>query len=95
MKEEDVINKVDILYMTRIQEERFPDPKDYEKVKNVYTIKKSMLKSVKENLKILHPLPRVTEIKEDVDKTKYAYYFEQAGFGVPVRQAILSLVLGK
>lgn len=90
----DVINKVDILYMTRIQKERFPDPLEYEKVKNVYILKKEMLEKVRPNMKILHPLPRVNEIDTDVDSTPYAHYFQQAANGVPVRQAILALVLG-
>ncbi|MBI2128693.1 aspartate carbamoyltransferase [Candidatus Woesearchaeota archaeon] len=92
---EEVIKNADILYSTRIQKERFPDLAEYEKVRNVYIITKDMLKSVKSNLKILHPLPRVNEISTDVDSTKYAYYFEQAANGIPIRQALLSLVLGK
>lgn len=92
---ESVVNKVDVLYMTRIQKERFPDPLDYERVKDVYILKKNMLDKVKENLKILHPLPRVNEIETDVDDTPYAYYFEQAENGLYVRQALLGLVLGK
>lgn len=91
---EKVIKNIDILYATRIQGERFPDPAEYEKVKNAYVLKKSMLKGVKDNLKIMHPLPRVNEISTDVDDTKYAYYFQQAGNGIPVRQALLALVLG-
>jgi len=93
-KIEDVIDKVDILYMTRIQQERFPDPIEYNRVKNVYTLTASMLGNAKKNLKVLHPLPRVTEIAPDVDDTKYAYYFEQARNGIPVRQAVLALVGG-
>lgn len=89
-----VIKEVDILYMTRIQKERFSDINDYEKVKNVYVLTKKMLKGVKNNLKIMHPLPRVNEISTEVDDTKYAYYFEQAANGVPIRQALLSLLLG-
>ncbi len=90
----DVIDKVDILYMTRIQKERFPDPLDYENVKSIYILKKEMLKKAKPTMKILHPLPRVNEIDMDVDSTPYAHYFQQAANGIPVRQAILSLVLG-
>lgn len=90
----DIIDKVDILYMTRIQRERFPDPIEYEKVKNVYILKKDMLKKVKPNMKILHPLPRVNEIETDVDSTPYAHYFQQAANGIPVRQALLCLVTG-
>ena len=94
-KIEDVINKVDILYMTRIQAERFADPLDYERVKNIFVLKASMLEKAKPNMKILHPLPRVNEISNDVDKTKHAYYFKQAENGLYVRQALLSLVLGR
>jgi len=94
-KIEDVIDKVDILYMTRIQGERFADPMDYERVKNVYVLRANMLGNAKSNLRIMHPLPRVNEIATDVDKTKHAYYFEQAENGMYVRQALLGLVLGK
>ena len=90
-----VINEVDILYMTRIQKERFGDPLEYEKVKDVYVLKKSMLDKVKKNMKILHPLPRVNEIEVEVDSTPYAHYFQQGANGVPVRQALLAIVLGK
>ncbi len=92
---EDVIKKVDILYMTRIQEERFPDKLEYEQVKNLYVLTPSLLEGVKKNLKVLHPLPRVQEIDQKVDQTPYAYYFEQAKNGLYVRQTILAMVLGK
>lgn len=92
---EDIADKVDILYMTRIQKERFPDAQEYEKVKNVYILNKNMLEGVKENMKILHPLPRVNEITTDVDPSIHAYYFNQAKNGVFARQAILSLLLGE
>lgn len=91
---EEVIDKVDILYMTRIQKERF-DPETYERVKDLYILKESMLEAAKKNLRILHPLPRVNEIHSEVDKTPHAYYFEQAENGLYVRQALLSLVLDK
>ncbi|MFC1691029.1 aspartate carbamoyltransferase [Nanoarchaeota archaeon] len=94
-KIEDVLDKVDILYMTRIQQERFPTKQEYEKMKGVFHLKKSMLGNVKDNMRILHPLPRVDEISEDVDDTPHAYYFQQAGLAVPVREALLALVLGK
>lgn len=94
-KIKDIINKVDIIYMTRIQKERFADPMDYERVKNVYILKSNLLTGAKPNLKIMHPLPRVNEITTDVDDTKYAYYFQQAANGLYVRQALLGLVLGK
>ena len=73
-----VIPHVDILYMTRIQKERFSDPLDYEKVKNSYILNNSMLEKSKPNLKIMHPLPRVNEISIDVDTNPQAYYFTQA-----------------
>jgi aspartate carbamoyltransferase catalytic subunit len=80
--------------MTRIQKERFSDPIEYEKVKNSYILVNSMLDNSKPNLKVMHPLPRVNEISEDVDSNPKAYYFEQALNGVYVRQAILCLILG-
>lgn len=83
----------DILYMTRVQKERFQDLMEYEQVKNVYTLKNNMLANSKPNLRVLHPLPRVTEIDPDVDKNEKAYYFQQAQNGLYVRQAIVSKVL--
>ena len=94
-KIESVINKVDILYMTRIQGERFADPMDYERIKNVFVLNAKMLNKAKPNMRVMHPLPRVNEITTDVDSTKHAYYFEQAENGLYVRQALLGLVLGK
>ena len=88
------LNDCDILYMTRVQQERFTDPMEYERVKDVYTLNASMLSDVRENMKILHPLPRVTEIDQDVDETPYAYYFKQAENGLYVRMAIISYLLG-
>ena len=88
------LNECDILYMTRVQQERFTDPMEYERVKDVYTLNASMLGSVRDNMKILHPLPRVTEIDQDVDDTPYAYYFKQAENGLYVRMAIISYLLG-
>ncbi|MBU1013737.1 MAG: aspartate carbamoyltransferase [Bacteroidetes bacterium] len=90
----EAIPKSDILYMTRIQKERFSDPIDYEKVKNAYILRNSMLEEAKENMKVLHPLPRVNEITQDVDANPMAYYFQQAQNGVYVRQAILTSILG-
>ncbi|HPR18558.1 MAG TPA: aspartate carbamoyltransferase [Candidatus Cloacimonadota bacterium] len=87
------IDDLDILYVTRIQRERFADPEDYEKVKGSYILRRSMLKNVKKNLKVLHPLPRVDEIHTDVDNTEYAYYFQQAKNGVYTRQSIISILL--
>lgn len=83
------INHADILYMTRVQRERFTDLMEYEKVKNVYILKKDMLQGTKDNLRILHPLPRVNEIQQDVDDSPKAYYFEQAKNGVFTRQAVI------
>ena len=88
------IPESDILYMTRVQAERFQDPMEYEKVKNVYSLTASMLQPCKPNLKILHPLPRVNEIAIDVDDTPQAYYFEQAHNGVFTRMAIIAYLLG-
>ena len=90
----DNFNDSDILYMTRVQKERFLDLMEYERVKNVYTLKNSMLYNTKPNLRILHPLPRVTEIDPDVDNNEKAYYFRQAQNGLYIRQAIVSKVLG-
>ncbi|MBR6541483.1 MAG: aspartate carbamoyltransferase [Bacteroidales bacterium] len=88
------INDCDILYMTRVQQERFTDPMEYEKVKNTYSLTASMLKDAKPNMKILHPLPRVTEISQDVDDTPFAYFFKQAENGVYIRMAIIAYLLG-
>lgn len=90
----EVIPKSDIIYMTRIQRERFPDPLEYEKVKNSYNLFNSMLDDSRNNLRILHPLPRVNEISVDVDSNPKAYYFEQALNGVFVRQALVASILG-
>ena len=91
---EKVIADADILYMTRVQKERFSDLMEYERVKNVYILKREMLASAKENMRILHPLPRVNEISYDVDEDPHAYYIQQAGNGLFDRQAIFSDVLG-
>jgi aspartate carbamoyltransferase catalytic subunit len=88
------MDKLDILYMTRIQKERFSDPMEYEKVKNSYILKNEHLAGSKENMKILHPLPRVNEIEEAVDANTKAYYFQQAQNGVYVREALLAYTLG-
>ena len=90
----EVINKSDILYMTRVQKERFTDAMEYEKVKNVYTLHNNMLEHSRDNLRILHPLPRVNEIDIDVDDNPKAYYFDQAKNGLFVRQAIICDALG-
>jgi len=87
------INHADIIYMTRVQKERFMDPIEYEKVKNVYILKNKMLENTKPNMRILHPLPRINEIHTDVDSNEKAYYFTQALNGVFVRQAIIAHIL--
>lgn len=91
---EEVINKADILYMTRVQRERFTDLMEYERVKNIYILKAKMLENARPEMKILHPLPRVNEIAYDVDDTPQAYYFQQAKNGLFAREAILCDVLG-
>ena len=90
----EVIPKSDIIYMTRIQRERFPDPLEYEKVKNAYILENAMLENSKPNVRILHPLPRVNEISTDVDANPKAYYFQQALNGVFVRQALIATIMG-
>lgn len=90
----DVISQADILYMTRVQRERFTDLMEYERVKDVYILRASMLDKARDNMKILHPLPRVNEIAYDVDNNPHAYYFEQAHNGLFARQAIICDVLG-
>ena len=90
----DIINTSDIIYMTRVQRERFTDLMEYEKVKNVYILNREMIAKSKSNLRILHPLPRVNEIAQDVDDSSKAYYFEQAKNGVFTRQAVICNLLG-
>jgi aspartate carbamoyltransferase catalytic subunit len=90
----DIITEADIIYMTRVQKERFSDPIEYERTKNAYVLKNKMLNNTKENLRVLHPLPRVNEIDQDVDINPKAYYFTQALNGVYIRQAIISSILG-
>lgn len=90
----DIVSEADIIYMTRVQRERFTDQVEYEKVKNYYILRNYMLEGSKDNLRILHPLPRVNEINIDVDDNPKAYYFQQALNGVFVRQAIMALMLG-
>ena len=91
---EDVIADADILYMTRVQKERFSDLMEYERVKNVYILKRQMLAKAKPNMKIMHPLPRVNEIAYDVDESQHAYYIQQAGNCLFAREAIFCDVLG-
>ena len=91
---EDIIAEADIIYMTRVQKERFSDLMEYERVKNVYILKKDMLCKARQNMKILHPLPRVNEIAYDVDEDPHAYYIQQAQNGLYARETIISDVLG-
>ena len=90
----EVINNSDIIYMTRVQRERFSDPMEYERVKDLYTLHAAMLDGSRDNLRILHPLPRVNEIDNDVDDSPKAYYFDQARNGLYARQAIICRALG-
>ena len=89
---EDVVDDLDILYMTRVQKERF-DETEYQHMKSAFLLNADMLDNVRDNLKVLHPLPRIDEINKDVDETPYAYYFQQAQNGVFARQALLALLL--
>jgi len=88
-----IVSVADIIYMTRVQKERFADPIEYEKVKNVYILREKMLENTKPNMRVLHPLPRINEIHPDVDKSQKAYYFEQARNGVFTREAIIAYTL--
>ena len=90
----DTISDADILYMTRVQKERFADLEEYERVKDRYLLKNNMLSKARSNMKILHPLPRVNEIEYSIDETPYAYYFQQAQNGLYARQALICDVLG-
>ena len=90
-----LLKDLDVLYVTRIQKERFPDPADYERVKGAYTIDKAFLKGADKDLVVMHPLPRMTELSTDVDDTPHAWYFKQMRHGLYVRMALLALVLGR
>ena len=91
---EEVLPETDVLYVTRIQEERFPDPAEYAKVRGTYKIGLDTLKDAKENMIIMHPLPRVDEIDDEVDDTSHARYFQQVWNGIVMRMALLALILG-
>ena len=91
---ERAVKDANVLYVTRIQKERFPDAEEYNRVVGIYKVDMDLLKHAKEDLIIMHPLPRVVEIDPEVDKTPHALYFKQAFNGVPVRMALLSLILG-
>ncbi len=92
---EEMVDKVDILYMTRVQKERFTNVEDYQRIKDYFILTAEMLENAKASLKVLHPLPRVNEIDSSVDATEHAYYFQQAENGLYVRQALLCKLLGK
>jgi aspartate carbamoyltransferase catalytic subunit len=91
---EEIVGDIDVLYMTRIQKERFPDPTEYKKVAGAYKITPNLLENVRQDMIIMHPLPRVYEIDSSVDISPHAKYFEQSFYGVPVRMALLTIVLG-
>ena len=93
-KVEEAIQTADVLYVTRIQKERFPDPSEYNKVSGTYRIDNEMLREAKSDLIVMHPLPRIDEIAPEVDSTSHAKYFEQAFNGIPVRMALLYMILG-
>jgi len=88
------VRDADVIYVTRIQKERFPDPQEYERVKDAFILDIQALEGIKDTAIIMHPLPRVTEISPEIDNTKYARYFKQARNGLPVRMALLALVSG-
>ena len=90
----ETIADADIIYMTRVQRERFTDLMEYERVKDAYILRRDMLCNCRENMKILHPLPRVNEIERDIDDSPHAYYFQQAGNGLFAREALICDVLG-
>ena len=90
----EVIAHLDVLYVTRIQAERFSDPVEYEKVKGAYVVNMALLAGAKNDLRVMHPLPRVDEIDKEVDASPHAVYFEQARNGIPIRQALLAMVTG-
>jgi aspartate carbamoyltransferase catalytic subunit len=92
---DEVLEKLDVLYVTRIQKERFPDIEDYKRVAGAYRINAEILQKAKSKMRILHPLPRVDEISTDIDGTKHAAYFRQAFNGVPVRMALLEQLMDK
>ncbi|HEX9109166.1 MAG TPA: hypothetical protein VF832_18090, partial [Longimicrobiales bacterium] len=92
---EDVLGETDVLYVTRIQKERFTDPEQYEGVKDAFVISPEVMRGAKEKMALLHPLPRVGEISMDVDEDPRAAYFRQMEYGLYVRMALLALVLGK
>ena len=92
---EQVLPETDVLYVTRVQKERFEDPAEYEKVKGAYVIDPEIMKAAKQEMIVMHPLPRVGEISVDFDDDPRAAYFRQMEFGLYVRMALLAIVLGK
>lgn len=92
-KYRDILNVLDVLYITRIQKERFADIEEYDRVKKIYIFTKKDLKETKDNFKLMHPLPRVTEISPDIDESPKAIYFKQTYYGIPMRKAILAELL--
>jgi aspartate carbamoyltransferase catalytic subunit len=94
-KLDDVLPEIDVIYVTRIQRERFPDVQEYEKVKGTYTINESTLAKSKSDMAVMHPLPRVDEISQSIDHTKNAIYFKQASYGKELRAALLALMLNE
>jgi aspartate carbamoyltransferase catalytic subunit len=92
---DEVLSEADVLYITRIQRERFPDMQEYEKVKGTYTIDENTLAKAKSDIAIMHPLPRVDEISQSIDHTKNAIYFKQASYGKELRAALLALMLNE
>ena len=92
---DDIIPQLDVLYVTRIQKERFPDTQEYEKVKGTYRIDEKTLANAKTGLSIMHPLPRLDEISHTLDNTKNAIYFKQAAYGKELRSALLALILNE
>jgi aspartate carbamoyltransferase catalytic subunit len=89
-----VVGDLDVLYVTRIQKERIPDPTEFEKVKGLYQVNLEALARAKPSLKVLHPLPRVDELSAEIDATNYANYFVQAAAGLPLRMVLMTDILG-
>jgi aspartate carbamoyltransferase catalytic subunit len=90
----ETIPKLDVIYMTRIQKERFPDPEEYDQVKDIFRFEKKNLKSLKPNAKIMHPLPRVNEISPEIDDSPHVIFFKQTYYGLMMRKAIIGLIMG-
>ena len=93
--DDNILNKLDVIYVTRIQKERFPDPQEYEKVKGTYTIDSKTLSKAKPDVSVMHPMPRMDEISHSIDNTKNAIYFKQAAYGKELRSALLALLLNE